>query len=75
MEAFGFGNYSPGVNFMLMPMYFDLLKIQAIELNDQIRKSAYSFEVINNDQLKIFPIPNRDYTLYFDYIFFCMYYI
>lgn len=68
MEAFGFGNYSPGVNFMLMPMYFDLLKIQAIELNDQIRKSAYSFELINNDQLKLFPIPTRDYTLYFDYI-------
>ena len=37
MESFGFGNYSPGVNFMLMPMYFDILKIQAIELNDAIR--------------------------------------
>ena len=30
MQTFGFGNYSPGVNFMLMPMYFDILKIQAI---------------------------------------------
>ena len=46
METFGMGNYSPGVNFMLMPMYFDILKVQAIELNDQIRKSAYSFELI-----------------------------
>jgi hypothetical protein len=36
MQAFGFGNYSPGVNFMLMPMYFDVLKLQAIELNDTI---------------------------------------
>jgi len=68
METFGFGNYSPGVNFMLMPMYYDLLKIQAIELNDQIRKSAYSFELLNNDFLRLFPIPRRNEKLYFDYI-------
>ena len=68
MQTFGFGNYSPGVNFMLMPLYYDVLKIQAIELNDQIRKSAYSFELINNDELRLFPIPRRSETLYFDYI-------
>jgi len=68
METFGFGNYSPGVNFMLMPTYYDALKIQAIELNDQIRKSAYSFELLGNDQLRIFPVPKRAETLYFDYI-------
>lgn len=68
MESFGFGNYSPGVNFMLMPIYFDVLKIQAIEFNDQIRKSAYSFELINNNQLKIFPIPNRELRLHFEYV-------
>lgn len=68
METFGFGNYSPGVNFMLMPMYFDVLKIQAIEFNDQIRKSAYSFELIDNNRLRIFPKPTRDETLHFDYI-------
>ena len=68
METFGFGNYSPGVNFMLMPIYYDALKIQAIEFNDQIRKSAYSFEITNNDRLKIFPIPRRSETLYFDYM-------
>jgi len=67
METFGFGNYSPGVNFMLMPTYYDALKIQAIEFNDQIRKSAYSFEIMNNDQLRIYPIPKRNETLYFDY--------
>jgi len=68
METFGFGNYSPGVNFMLMPLYYDALKIQAIEFNDQIRKSAYSFELINNNTLKIFPKPKRNEMLYFDYI-------
>ena len=68
MESFGFGNYSPGVNFMLMPTYYDALKVQAIELNDTIRKSAYSFEIKGNDSLKLFPIPARSEKLYFDYV-------
>ena len=68
MQAFGFGNYSPGVNFMLMPMYFDVLKLQAIELNDAIRKSAYHFDVEDNRYLKLFPIPERDYTLHYEYV-------
>ena len=66
MQTFGFGNFSPGVNFMLMPMYYDLLKLQAIEMNDKIRKSAYHFE-LSGRHLKLFPIPTRDYTLWFDY--------
>ena len=68
MQTFGFGNYSPGVNFMLMPIYFDVLKLQAIELNDSIRKSAYHFELTNNRYLKLFPIPNIDYTLHYEYV-------
>ena len=67
MQTFGFGNYSPGVNFMLMPIYFDVLKLQAIEFNDQIRKSAYHFQIVDNRYLKLFPIPTRDYTLHFEY--------
>ena len=39
MDGFGWGGYSPTVNFLMMPMNFDLQTIQAIELNDQIRKS------------------------------------
>jgi len=56
MDAFDFGSYSPGINFMLMPVSADLLKLQAIEFNDTVRKSSYSFEVHNNF-LRIFPIP------------------
>ena len=67
MQTFGFGNYSPGVNFMLMPMYYDALKIQAIELNDTIRKSAYHFELNAGKFLKLFPIPTSDYKLWFEY--------
>jgi hypothetical protein len=67
LETFNFGAYSPGINFMLMPMNFDLVKIQAIELNDQIRKSAFSFDLVAN-QLRIFPIPSVSGNLFFHYI-------
>lgn len=67
METFGFGQFSPGINFMLMPVYFDVLKIQGIEFNDQIRKSAYTFELVDN-KLRIFPIPTFDRKLFFTYI-------
>ena len=67
LDSFGFGNSSPAVQFMMMPMYADILKVQAIEFNDQIRKSAYSFELRNN-KLRIFPNPTSTYTLHFDYI-------
>ena len=67
MQSFGFGNYSPGVNFMLMPLYFDVLKLQAIEFNDQIRKSGYHFELENGRYLKIWPIPTSNYKLWYDY--------
>ena len=67
LDSFGWGNNSPAVQFMMMPMYADLLKVQAIEFNDQIRKSAYSFQLRNN-KLRIFPNPTNAYTLHFDYI-------
>ena len=66
MDAFDFGSYSPGVNFLLMPASFDILKVQAIEFNDRIRRSAYSFELVNNT-LRIFPVPKKASTLMFDY--------
>ena len=56
LDGFGWGNYSPGINFLLMPVFADALRIQAIEFNDQIRKSAYSF-MLRDNELKIFPRP------------------
>jgi hypothetical protein len=67
IDGFGFGDYSPAVSFVLMPVFEDLLRMQAIEFNDQIRKSAYSFKLINN-KLTVFPIPEKNTRLYFDYV-------
>jgi hypothetical protein len=69
IDEFGFGSFSPAAQFVLMPIYEDLLRIQAIEFNDQIRKSAFTFNIVNN-KLRIFPIPSdlsTIKTLYFDY--------
>ena len=66
LDAFGFGNYSPGVSFMMMPLYADILRLQAIELNDQIRKSQYGFQITNN-RMRITPIPQDDFKIYFQY--------
>ena len=52
MDGFGWGNYSPAINFLLMPISFDMQKIQGIELNDQVRKANYSFELQNNNWMQ-----------------------
>jgi hypothetical protein len=67
VEGFGFGQFSPAVSFVLMPVFEDLLRMQAIEFNDEFRKSAYSFSIINN-KLKLFPIPTTDTRVWFDYV-------
>ena len=66
IDEFGFGSFSPAAQFVLMPIYEDLLRIQAIEFNDQFRKSAHSFNITNN-KLQIFPIPTTNGKLWFEY--------
>ena len=56
LDAFGFGNVSPGISFILKPISYDLARANAIETSDLVRKSAYSFEIHNNN-LRIFPKP------------------
>lgn len=67
MSEFGFDGYSPPVTFVMMPAYEDLLRIQAIEINDMIRKSQYSFRVSNN-VVEFSPIFKADAIVYFDYM-------
>ena len=53
LDAFGFGNVSPAISFVLKPISYDLARANAIETSDLVRKSAYSFEIHNN-KLRIF---------------------
>ena len=69
LDSFGFGNVSPAVSYILRPISYDLARANAIETNDLVRKSAYSFELVNN-KMRIFPKPtdkdNGD-KIYFHY--------
>jgi len=38
LQELGFGAYSPAVQFLMTPIFEDLLRIQAIEFNDMVRK-------------------------------------
>ena len=70
MSELGFGQFSPAAQFLMMPLYEDVLRMQQIEFNDHIRKSAFSFNIVNN-KLEIFPLPTdgtraRIYYEYFE---------
>jgi len=56
LDEMGMGNVSPSVSFIMRPLHQDISRANAIETNDKIRKSAYTFELVNN-KLRIFPIP------------------
>lgn len=69
LGEFNWAGMSPvGTQFLLRPVNEDLMRLQAIEFNEQIRRSAYGFELVNN-KLTIFPVPEKDFTLWFDYIY------
>jgi hypothetical protein len=66
-ENFGWASYSPGLNFTLFPVYWDIQRIQEIEMSNTVRRSAFTFELINN-KLRIFPKPDHEgIRLHFQY--------
>jgi len=67
LNEMGFAGYSPATQFLMTPIFEDLLRGQAIQFNDMVRKSAYSFELVNN-KLKLFPIPTGQYNIYVEYV-------
>jgi hypothetical protein len=69
ISELGFGSYSPAAQFLMMPLYEDVLRMQQIEFNDHIRKSAHTFNIVDN-KLEIFPIPTEGTLskIYFEYM-------
>jgi len=57
LDSFGLGGSAPAVSYVMRPVSHDITRAAAIETNDKIRKSNYSFELVNN-QLRIFPAPS-----------------
>ena len=67
-DSFGFGGMSPAINFLMMPLNYDIQIIQQIEMSEMVRRSNYSFEIKNN-KVRIFPLPGSGSAhLHFEYI-------
>ena len=67
LNSFGWGGTMAGISYVSLPIYDDMLKIQEVEFSDTVRRSMYSFELINN-KLKIHPRPQSAYKFYIQYI-------
>jgi hypothetical protein len=67
-EGLAAGGIATGLSYTLMPVYEDLLRMQAVEFNFQMRRSGYSFEVRNN-QLRIFPVPLANQVLWVEWVY------
>lgn len=71
LQEFGWAGLVPGLatglTYTIMPIYEDLLRMQAVEFNNQMRKSGYGFELRNN-KFRIFPIPQVAFTVWFEYV-------
>lgn len=66
LEGFGWGDMSSGIDYLMMPLHYDLLRAQAVEFNDHIRKSSYGFQITNN-RIRIFPRPTESFKIWFLY--------
>ena len=56
--ASGLG-YGPGLNFLMMPLSYNMQLIQQIEMSNQVNFSNYTFQLINN-KLRVFPVPSDE---------------
>lgn len=66
LGQFGWQGMGFAGQYMVMPVYDDILRAQVVEFNQQIRKSGYSFQLTGN-RLRIFPIPGETIKLWFNY--------
>jgi hypothetical protein len=55
-ENFGWASYSPGLNYMLFPVFWDIERIQEIEMSNYVRRAHATFEIIGDD-IRIMPVP------------------
>jgi hypothetical protein len=65
-NEFGWGQANMASDYLSMPLYENVLRAQAVEFNDQIRRSAYSFQITNN-RIRIFPVPKESFKIWFMY--------
>lgn len=65
-NAMNFESYSPETIFYLLPIWEDVLRGTQLELNQRVRRSNYSFDLVGYE-LTLYPVPSSDRKLYFEY--------
>jgi hypothetical protein len=68
-NQFQFESFTPETVFYVLPVWEDVLRAQQLELSQKVRRSNYSFSLVDN-MLKVFPVPtesSRGLSLYFTY--------
>ncbi len=68
VQGFGFGNMAMSTQYTMMPLFADLLRMQSIQISDDIRRSYYGFSIQGGDKIRIFPIPDKSFKVHFSYI-------
>lgn len=62
-NEFTFESFTPETVFYVLPIYEDILRGMQLKLSQRVRRSMYSFEIINN-KLRIFPEPTTQKKLW-----------
>lgn len=65
-NEFSFESFTPETVFYMLPVWEDVLRAQALEQSHRIRRSNYSYNLVNN-KLTIFPVPTYNTRLWFTY--------
>lgn len=65
-NEFKFESFTPETVFYLLPVYEDILRAQTLHTSHNIRRSNYSYDIVNN-VLRIYPVPTTASKLYFTY--------
>lgn len=65
-NQFRFESFTPETMFYLLPVWEDILRGMQFKTSNNVRRSNYSFDLHNN-QLRLFPVPQQQYKLWFTY--------
>lgn len=68
-NQFQFESFTPETIFYMLPIWEDVLRAQQLELNQNVRRSNYSYNLVNN-VLSVYPVPTSSSagnTIFFTY--------
>ncbi len=65
-NEFNFESFTPETIFYMLPIWEDVLRAQALETSHRIRRSNYSWNVVDN-KLKLYPVPTSETRVHFTY--------